>query len=514
MQSPIKEKYLRLLIIISLGLLFNGCTDDEDAFYTELDVVVVNSLPQALFSYKTEISDTIRTGHKIHFINNSKNGQAYFWDFNDGTFSNEKNPIQSFEKRGLYTIRLKVINSKGIDSTSIQINVNCKYNNFVEHGYTIREIEHINVLTARYRSKDRFCIELSQNEAIFGFDTITGKGFAIQLICNGALHPSTFTAIAGSKYIPNLSKTNRNETIVDLSGTEIQISVDNNFIELYLKTDTLEINYKGLYFEDHYYNFPTIKEIEQNVRATQDGRASHTYNQYEELLMEISKDKYLPMTIWDMYNNYNENKVIVGMRHDVDCHPFKALEMAKMEQAYGINASYYILATSNYYGQFYPDSVRRNRALDKLYLELYNLGAEIGIHNDLLTVMISKKLDPFTFNWNEINYYESLGIPIYGNVGHGSAIASQVAHNSQMFSDFAKSETVTYKGETYPIGTYSMLEYGFFYEANFFPFNQYYSESGGRWSIDGGFDEVMRRIKNSKPGDRIQILTHPVWWGK
>jgi len=152
--------------------------------------------------------------------------------------------------------------------------------------------------------------------------------------------------------------------------------------------------------------------------------------------------------------------------------------------------------------------------MDNIYKEIYNLGDEIGIHNDLLAVMILKKLDPFEFNWNEIKYYKSIGIPIYGNVGHGSAIASATVHNSQMFSDFAKSETITYNGVTYPIGTYSMEEYGFRYEANFFDFDQYYSESGGKWSVEGGLEEVIRRLENSKPGDRIQILTHPVWWGK
>lgn len=496
--------------MLLIAFIFNACTDENNDYFAELEAESSGNAPIACFQYESEIPDTIRTDQAIQFNNCSSNGQTYFWDFNDGTTSNEINPSHHFTTKGAYTVTLKVINSFGIDSSSVNIKVNHLYDNYILHNDSINKLEKINVLSARYRSKERFCIQLSGNNAEFGFDTITGNGIAVQLVCNGDLRTNSFEAISGSKFISHIG----NSKTTDLSNSIIDIRETNGFIEVFLKTEELELYYKGLYTTSHYYNYPTIKEIERSVKSSQDPRATHTFEQYEELLSELTKDKYRPMTIWEMFNTYDSEKVIVGLRHDVDCHPFKAVQMAKMEHAHGINASYYILATSNYYGQFYPDSVRRNRALDKLYLQLHNMGSEIGIHNDLLAVMISKKLDPFEFNQNELAYYKSLGIPIYGNVGHGSSIASQTVHNSQMFSDYAQSSTITYNGETYPIGSYSMYEYGFLYEANFFPFNQYYSESGGRWSIEGGFYEVLNRIKNSKPGDRIQILTHPVWWGK
>ena len=59
-----------------------------------------------------------------------------------------------------------------------------------------------------------------------------------------------------------------------------------------------------------------------------------------------------------------------------------------------------------------------------------------------------------------------------------------------------------------------MAEYGFEYESNFIPHNKYYSESGGDWSVEGGFDQVIQELKDSRPGARIQFLMHPVWWGK
>ena len=83
-----------------------------------------------------------------------------------------------------------------------------------------------------------------------------------------------------------------------------------------------------------------------------------------------------------------------------------------------------------------------------------------------------------------------------------------------MFSDFAKSDSVEFQGRKYPIGQYSLDEYGFIYEAYHIDYNIYYSESGGDWNTEGGFNEILLKLQLSQPGDRIQILTHPVWWGK
>jgi hypothetical protein len=206
--------------------------------------------------------------------------------------------------------------------------------------------------------------------------------------------------------------------------------------------------------------------------------------------------------------------VLVTLRHDVDNHPFKALEMARMEQSHGIRASYYILSTARYYGKYKTTNVIRYPSMESVYLNLYAMGHEIGVHNDLVEIMINHKLDPFVFAKDELKYFEKLGIPIYGSVAHGSYTASNTVRNFEMFSDFAKSKSVEYEGKSYPIGQHTMAEYGYSYEANFINHTKYFSESGGKWSNKGGYDEFIQFIKNSKPGDRIQILTHPTWWGK
>ena len=128
--------------------------------------------------------------------------------------------------------------------------------------------------------------------------------------------------------------------------------------------------------------------------------------------------------------------------------------------------------------------------------------------------MIKYRLDPCTFNQQEIDFYDGLNITIHGSVAHGSPIAQETKPNFWIFSDFAEANDVEYKGDKYRIGEYGMKEYGFEYEANFVDFNKYYSDSGGEWNIEGGLEEVLNQLRNCQKGERVQILAHPVWWGK
>jgi hypothetical protein len=51
------------------------------------------------------------SGHiNIYFINNSQGSSAYLWDFSDGTFSNQINPVHTFINPGVYTVNLTAYN--------------------------------------------------------------------------------------------------------------------------------------------------------------------------------------------------------------------------------------------------------------------------------------------------------------------------------------------------------------------------------------------------------------------
>jgi hypothetical protein len=131
-----------------------------------------------------------------------------------------------------------------------------------------------------------------------------------------------------------------------------------------------------------------------------------------------------------------------------------------------------------------------------------------------LTVLILNNIDPFLFNREELKFYKSLKIPIYGTASHGSPLAKKTVPNYEVFSDFSKSDSVLYQDKKYPLGIHSLKQYGFRYEAYSINFGTYFSESGGKWNDPEGFAGILKKLESSNPGDRIQILVHPDWWGQ
>lgn len=259
---------------------------------------------------------------------------------------------------------------------------------------------------------------------------------------------------------------------------------------------------------------PPFYETEKAVREKYDQYAAFSWEQYREFLAKLKEDKFIVLPLNEMRNTENNNKVVVGLRHDIDLNPFKALEMLKIENEYDIRSTYFILCTASYYGQLVNSGFVRNRGMEHLYEELSRNRAEVGIHNDLLTVMIAYKIDPFAFNKNELLFFKSLHIPIYGTSPHGSSIAKATVSNSMIFKDFAKTDSVKFNNKKYPLGQHSLNEYGYEYDATYINYNLYFSDSHGKWNDPEGFKGILKKLENSGPGDRIEILVHPDWWGK
>jgi hypothetical protein len=255
--------------------------------------------------------------------------------------------------------------------------------------------------------------------------------------------------------------------------------------------------------------------LEKQIRAENDWRAVYTWDQYSELMTVLSDKKFLVLPLNEMRSTFNSSLVVVGLRHDIDIHPFKALEMSDIEKLFNLRATYFVLATAEYYGTVVNNNIIRRPEMDYVYKELYEKGAEIGIHNDLLYLLIYYNINPKIFTLDEISHYASLDIPVYGSASHGSQIARDLnVLNFEIFSDFALRDSVTWNGKKYPVGKYSLKDCGLEYEAYHISYDQYYSESGGKWNDPNGFTGILDKLKASKPGDRIEILTHPCWWGK
>jgi len=70
------------------------------------------------------------TFQKLNFNNTSKGATKYVWDFGDGKKSEEKNPVHSFNKAGVYTVSLKAVKGNQINEKQMTIKLtnpeNCR----------------------------------------------------------------------------------------------------------------------------------------------------------------------------------------------------------------------------------------------------------------------------------------------------------------------------------------------------------------------------------------------------
>jgi hypothetical protein len=259
---------------------------------------------------------------------------------------------------------------------------------------------------------------------------------------------------------------------------------------------------------------PPYSETEKMIREEYDSWAVFKWDDYHRLMEKLSEDKFIVLPLNEMRQHFDPSKVVIGLRHDMDFNPFNGLKMANIEKSYGIRSTYFVLPTAEYYGRITNNGVIRNSGMDSLYKRINKKGGEIGIHNDLITVMITYGLDPFIFNRKDLEFFMKAGIEIHGTASHGSPIAKVTVPNYQIFSDFTKKDSVEYNGLKYPLGIKSLADFGFQYEAYFINFNGYISDSGGKWNNPEGFPGVLKKLDSAVPGDRIQILVHPDWWGR
>ncbi|NNE74000.1 MAG: PKD domain-containing protein, partial [Acidimicrobiales bacterium] len=80
-------------------------------------------LPKPAASFRVEGLPG-QIGEPLRFVDQSSNSpNAWEWDFGDGTFSTEANPVHTYSEPGTYTVWLTVFNASGSDAESMVIEV-------------------------------------------------------------------------------------------------------------------------------------------------------------------------------------------------------------------------------------------------------------------------------------------------------------------------------------------------------------------------------------------------------
>ncbi len=250
-----------------------------------------------------------------------------------------------------------------------------------------------------------------------------------------------------------------------------------------------------------------LKENEARVRRS---GGKYRWEEYLALLDELSnRDRYIVCPGKDFIKTFDPGKVVVYMRHDIDIDPATALRMAEEENKRGLKSTYYILPTAHYYGRQTPTGVERYADMDRLYRRIQELGHDIGVHNDLLSMMILWDIDPLEFQKQELEYYRKAGFPVVGVVSHGSGVViSRKLNNMWIFSEFNRKGVYNHDGRAVEYGKHSFRDFGFIYEGYRIGHNAGTSDIS---KLPTGMD-VVKKMQSFPAGKRVSLLTHPIHW--
>lgn len=230
-------------------------------------------------------------------------------------------------------------------------------------------------------------------------------------------------------------------------------------------------------------------------------------------------DSIICVPLKDFNETVDGNKIVIGLRHDIDHDINGAIEMAKIEKKHNISTSYYVLHTAKYY-LINEDlkSHRDNNVLPYLKHLQNTYDHEVGFHNDLITIQVIYDIDSKEFLHKELNWLRENGIEILGTASHGSSYCHEYNYLNFYFFDECDDENSVFENNEFVIvngtkkdflkGTFD--EYELEYEANFLNKTKTYADCN--YINDEQWNPKMIDYSTWEKGDRIIILTHPVYW--
>lgn len=241
---------------------------------------------------------------------------------------------------------------------------------------------------------------------------------------------------------------------------------------------------------------------------------------YKDFIKQLAENKeIIVVPLKDFDSTIDSTKIIIGLRHDVDRDIRTAKKMAKIENEYGIQSSYYILHTADYYLRYYKNKEQHSRRMLKFLKAIQNKhNHEIGWHNDLLTLQIIYNINPIEFFHNELDWLRKKGINIVGSASHGSHFCDNYGYKNNYFfkecykqtDKYPNTDFVLIEKDTVYFEKATFQDFDLSYEAYYLNNNKYFSDASysnsKRWSVKN-FD-----FSELEQGDRVIILTHPIHW--
>ncbi|KAA0213216.1 MAG: hypothetical protein DYG94_14370 [Leptolyngbya sp. PLA3] len=205
-----------------------------------------------------------------------------------------------------------------------------------------------------------------------------------------------------------------------------------------------------------------FRQVEHNYRSY-----ANPFHHYEQLLTMLESHPRVAMSpCYEFAGAGGGGSIHVALRHDIDADPVTAVRMARVLARRGIGATFYLLHTAIYYGQFFGSIFIRHRELPRWIEEMLVGGCELGVHNDALGAHQRLGVDGPAALVQEIEWLRGQGATIRGTAGHNSAPVYQ-AENSEVFRGRVLWNTDDAVRGRLPLGVLDEQSLGLTYEGTF-----------------------------------------------
>jgi hypothetical protein len=201
-----------------------------------------------------------------------------------------------------------------------------------------------------------------------------------------------------------------------------------------------------------------------------------THKHYAEIIQAAKKNYQFAEYSNSLMHDFNS---YILCRHDVDFSVDEAVNLAIIENEFGVTATYFVLLHSDYYNVF-------EKKVKNAFQRILSLGHRLALHFDPFYFDIENKEQLEKYLLFEKNIIETI---------FKTNVTVFSFHNPT--EEMLKFDDWSYAGL---INTYAKE-----FKENF----AYCSDSNGYWRFKRMFDVVSLEIPK-----KLQILTHPEWWTK
>lgn len=214
--------------------------------------------------------------------------------------------------------------------------------------------------------------------------------------------------------------------------------------------------------------------FEQLPKAT---ASSFTYRNYRTMLQSFLDAGYQFRRFSEVGPEASDSPVVL-LRHDIDLDLRKALSMAEVEAAMGVQATYFVLLRTEHYNIFSPDQ-------SELVRRIIALGHDLALHFDCAA---------------------------YPDPDSAAALAAACSRESQLLEEWFEHPVtiVSYHRPSALVLTGDpalSAPRPHTYMPRFTRAMRYCSDSRGRWQSDHPLETDAFRARQ-----HMHILVHPIWW--